>query len=99
VGPDGTVDRFSLVIDPTGPANSDRLGIQSLGVAVKVMDPGSTGSSRAALLRSLGLDVNAPNLAGIDSSLDVDGIRYSLRYDPESVTLTLSVAPIGPGGE
>ncbi len=99
VGPDGTVDRFSLVIDPTGPANSDRLGIQSLGVALKVMDPGSTGSSRAALLRSLGLDVNEPNLAGIDSSLDVDGIRYSLRYDPESVTLTLSVAPIGPGGE
>jgi hypothetical protein len=99
VGPDGTVDRFSLVIDPTGPANSDRLGIQSLGVALKVMDPGSTGSSRAALLRSLGLDVNEPNLGGIDSSLDVDGIRYSLRYDSESVTLTLSVAPIGPGGE
>ncbi len=99
VGTDGTVDGFSLVVDPTGPANYDRLGIQALGVALKVVDPDSTGSSRAALLRSLGLDVEKPDLAGIDSSIDVDGISYSLRYDPDAVTLTLSVVPLGSGGE
>ncbi len=97
VGEDGTVTSFSLVIDPTGPAEADRLGIQALGVALKVLDPDSTGSSRAALLRSLGLDVDQPNLAGIDSSTDLDGVRYALRYDSETVRLTLSLSPVGPG--
>jgi hypothetical protein len=97
VGEDGTVTSFSLVIDPTGPAEADRLGIQALGVALKVLDPDSTGSSRAALLRSLGLDVDQPNLAGIDSSTDLGGVRYALRYDSETVRLTLSLSPVGPG--
>jgi hypothetical protein len=95
VSEDGTVERFSVVIDPTGPAESDRLGMQALGIALKVLDPNSTGSSRAALLRSLGLDVAEPNLAGIDSSIDIGGIEYALRYDSETVTLTLSISPEG----
>lgn len=96
VGEDGTVDSFTLVVDPTGPADSDRIGLQALGVAIKVVDAESTGSSRAALLAALGLDVRSPELAGVNTSIDVDGVRYELRYDEEAVELVFTLSPAPP---
>jgi len=95
VQPDGTLEEFSIVIDPTGPAEYDRIGIQTLGVAVAVVDPARSPEGRAALLGQLGFNVRQPLLEGIDGSVETGGIRYTLVYDSEAVTLTLTVAAAG----
>jgi hypothetical protein len=95
VQPDGTLDEFSIVIDPTGPAEYDRIGIQALGVAVAVVDPARSPEGRAALLGQLGFNVRQPLLEGIDGSVETGGVRYTLLYDSEAVTLTLTVAAAG----
>ncbi len=93
VQPDGTLDGFALVIDPSGPAEYDRVALQALGVAVATVDPERSPDGRAALLAQLGLNVRQPMLQGIDGTVVANGVRYSLVYDDEALLLTLSVAP------
>ncbi|MDX1449042.1 MAG: hypothetical protein R3246_08250, partial [Acidimicrobiia bacterium] len=93
VAPDGTVDEFQLVIDPTGPAEYDRISIQALGVAIATVDPERSPEGRATLLGQLGLNVRQPQLEGIDGSIESAGIAYTLVYDAAANLLTLSVAP------
>jgi len=89
-----TVDRFEIVIDPSGPSTSDQLGLQALGVAVAVVAPDTTGPERAEILLALGLDVRNPQLTGgIDHSLDRDGLSYRLFYDPNELLLSLVIEP------
>lgn len=95
VAPDATLDRLSVVIDPAGPASSDLLGIQTLGVALAVADPELDGPGRAALLARLGLDVDDPQLAGVDGQVVEDGVTYRLVYEPDTQLLTLSLTPAG----
>lgn len=89
-----TVDRFEIVIDPSGPSTSDQLGLQALGVAIAVVAPDTTGPERAEILLALGLDVRNPQLTdGIDHSLDRDGLSYRLFYDPNELLLSLVIEP------
>lgn len=95
VGEDGTLDTYTLTIDPTGPTESDRLGILTLGVAVATAAPDLSGPGRAELLRALGLDVSAPRLEGVDGRVERGGVLFSLRYEAEAVRLVLTVEPGG----
>ena len=95
IGPDGTLDRFTIEVDPAGPSESDQLGIQVLGVAIAVVDPSLEPAQRAELLGVLGLDVRNPELGGLDGRVTRNGVTYELRYDEESVRLLLSVQPAG----
>lgn len=95
VEPAGTLGSFSLVIDPSGPAQYDRIGIQALGVAVATFDPERSPEGRATLLAQLGLNVRQPLLAGIDGTVTIEDIAYSLVYDDTTTLLTLTVAPAG----
>lgn len=95
VEPQGTIEEFALVVDPSGPANYDRVGIQALGIAIATVDPERSPEGRAALLGELGLDVRQPALSGIDGTVESGGIVYTLVYDEATTLLTLTVAPTG----
>ena len=90
---DGTVGSFQLVVDPNGPTEYDRLGIQALGVVIATVDPNRSPEGRATLLGSLGLNVRRPQLGGIDGTVESNGLLYTLVYDPATTLLTLTVAP------
>lgn len=92
VGADGKLRTYTLTIDPSGPSNSDVLGINALGVAVAVTEPDLDGPGRKSVLASLGLNVESPSLAGIDSEVVRSGVRYELVYDAERNLLTLTVS-------
>lgn len=94
VQPDGTLDQFTLVIDPTGPAEYDRIGIQALGVAIATVDPERSPEGRASLLGELGLNVRQPLLEGIDGTAEAAGIAYTLVYDAAANLLTMTVTPV-----
>ena len=87
IGPDATVDRFTIEVDPAGPSDSDQLGIQVLGVAIAVVDPSLEPAERAELLGELGLDVRNPELGGLDGQVTRNGVTYALRFDEESIRL------------
>ena len=89
----GRLETFTLSIDPSGPSNSDVLGINALGVTVAVTEPELDGASRKSVLASLGLNVEKPKLDGIDSEVIRNGLRYELRYDSDTNLLTLTVSP------
>jgi hypothetical protein len=93
IGRNGTLDSFSVVVDPLGPTGSDRLGLQTLGVLIAVVDPSVSPQGRAQILGSLGLDVRDPQLAGIDGRTVRNGVAYRLVYDPDAVLLVLTAAP------
>jgi hypothetical protein len=92
--PNGAVDEFSVVVDPSGPAEYDRIGLQALGVAIAVVDPDLSPAGRAALLGQLGLDVRAPKLDGVNGRTESRGIVYTLFYDPDTTLLTFTIAPV-----
>lgn len=92
-GSGGSIDSFSLEIDPTGPSESDRLGIQALGLAIAVADPTLEPNERGAVLGEMGLNVRDPSLAGLDGRTTRNGIDYQLFYDAEAVMLRLDIAP------
>lgn len=91
VGEDGTVDSYTAMIDPNGNSDSDRLGLQLLGVGVLASDPAITGPEAQQILLGMGLDVNNPQLAGIDGAVDREGLHYTLFYDGEAQRLLLTV--------
>jgi hypothetical protein len=95
VQPDGRLGGFSLVVDPSGPTEYDRIGIQALGVAVATVEPERSPQGRAALLAELGLNVREPQLGGINGSVQSGDAQYTLVYDPETTLLTLTVTPVG----
>ena len=92
--PNGAIDEFSLVVDPRGPAEYDRVGLQALGVAIAAVDPDLSPEGRASLLRQLGLDVRAPQLDGINGRTESRDIVYALVYDPDTNLLTFTIAPV-----
>lgn len=89
----GAIDEISLVLDPSGPAEYDRIGLQALGVAIATVDPDISPEGRATLLRQLGLDVQAPQLDGVNGRTESGGIVYALVYDPDTNLLTFTIAP------
>lgn len=95
----GTVDEtgklgsFGIILDPTGPQEADAQGIQTMGLFIATVDPNLTGPQRKELLASMGFDVDAPQLVGLDSVASRNGVSYALVYDQEAVRLTFSAKP------
>lgn len=92
---DGQVRSIVLVADPSGDSESDRLAIASWGIAMKAADPSLTGADRRDLLAELGLDVDRPELSGLDGETVRNGVRYSMQYFAAFSSVLLNIAPAG----
>lgn len=90
---DPVAGNVTLRAAPTGTPEGDAPIFTALGLFVATADPTLDGSDRRALLAQLGLDVNAPELAGIDGTLAYNGLSYRLLYDQASNSLSLAVTP------
>lgn len=95
VGADGTIDRYTVVIDPLGDPQDDQLGIQALGVAITVAEPGATGSDLRDTLLELGLDVTNPSTEQLNGSIVRGENQYTLVYDGESRLILFTVSEVG----
>lgn len=92
---DGRVRSIVLVADPSGDSESDRLAIASWGIAMKAADPSLTGTDRRELLSELGLDVDRPELGGLDGEAVRNGVRYSMQYFAAFSSVLLNISPAG----
>jgi hypothetical protein len=90
------IEAYTIEIDPTGPAASDRLGIQALGLAIAVADPSLEPNERAAVLAETGLNVRDPQLGGLNGTTTWNDVNYRLVYDAEDVVLRLTISPRSP---
>lgn len=89
----GRIRSIVLVADPSGDTDSDQLAIASWGIAMKVADPELTGPERRELLAELGLDIDRPELSGLDGETERNGIRYSMQYFAAFSSVLLNIAP------
>lgn len=90
---DGTVSRFAFVGDPSGTVEDDREVLTGLGMALSLVEPRLPPEGRRELLLALGLDVENPDLGGLDSTIEYRGHRYWLRWDGGLERLVLDVRP------
>lgn len=90
---DPVAGSVTLRAAPTGTPEGDAPIFTALGLFIATADPTLDGGDRRALLAQLGLDVNAPELAGIDGTLAYNGLTYRLLYDQPSNSLSLAVTP------
>ncbi len=90
---DPVTGSVTLRAAPTGTPEGDAPIFTALGLLIATADPTLDGSDRRALLAQLGLDVNAPELAGIDGTLAYNGLSYRLLYDQAANSLSLAVTP------
>ncbi|GIU91756.1 MAG: hypothetical protein KatS3mg011_0662 [Acidimicrobiia bacterium] len=88
---DGRVS-YTVLLDPAGPAATDRLGIQAMGVAIAVAAPSLDGPGRAAILADLGFDVRNPSVEGVGGSLVRDGVVYRLEFSEGLLRFTVEPA-------
>ncbi|GEM_PF-2235697 len=95
VGGDGTVDSIVVVVDPTGGTRDDELAIASWGITIATVDPTLEGPERRLLLDRLGLDIDRPDLTFLDGETEQNGLRYTLRYLEDFVTILFTVEPAG----
>ncbi len=93
VGETGSIAEITLLIDPSGPSDSDALGIQAMGVMIAAVDPNLDGQERKSLLASMGFDVEKPSLVGVDGLSARNGVAYRLVYDSEAVELRFTASP------
>ena len=80
---------------PTGTPEGDGLILTSLGLLIGVSDPTLDGSDRRALLESLGLAVEDPQLGGLDGSVNYNGLTYHLAYVTDLGVIQFTVSPEG----
>lgn len=90
---DGTVSRIAFLGDPSGTVEDDREVLTGLGMALSLVEPRLPPEGRRELLLALGLDVEDPDLGGLDNSLDYRGHTYWLRWDGDLERLVLDVRP------
>ncbi len=88
---DDTIASVVVVIDPAGDTDDDQLALAILGVAITVAEPELTGAERRAVLEQLGLDVDRPDLTGLDGETRHPGVRYTMQYFPEFSSLLFSM--------
>lgn len=86
-----TIDSVVLFVDPTGGTEDDITALATLGVAIAVAEPELGPSGRRAILEQLGLDVNRPELDGLDGEATNQHARYTLQYYPEFNSLLFSI--------
>lgn len=99
VSMEGVLDPFAgnvtMRATPTGTPEGDGAILSALGILIGTADPTLDGGDRKALLAQLGLDVDRPELAGIDGTLTYNGLAYRLVYLQEQNSLDLSISPEG----
>lgn len=83
IGEDGSVDLLRFAGDPNGTIDEDRLVLTAVGMTISASAPDLTPSGRRAMLDALGLDIDSPQLAGLDGSITYEGYVYRLRWDGE----------------
>lgn len=92
-GPEGNLNRLVVTGDPSGSVEDDREILTALGATIALAEPDLPPEGRRELLESLGLDIENPELDGLDGKLQYRGLSYSLRWDPDSARLVLEVSP------
>ena len=90
---DRTAGNVTLRASPTGTPEGDAPIITALGLLIATADPTLDGSDRRALLEQLGLDVDEPDLVGLDQTLTYNGLAYRLVYDGAANSLALVITP------
>ena len=92
---DPTAGSVVMRATPSGTPEGDSAILSALGILIGTADPTLDGNDRRALLGQLGLDVNRPDLAGIDGSLTYNGLLYRMVYRQEANSLELAITPEG----
>lgn len=82
IGENGTMDRLVISADPSGPPESDAMVLLVWGLAIATVDPSASPGERRAIIDSLGVDIDDPNLDEVDRAVEVEGNRYSMQYFP-----------------
>lgn len=90
---EGDVRSLVVVADPSGDADSDQATIATWGIALTVADPSLTEGDRRAILDEMGLDVDDPQLGGLDGETARNGIRYTMKYFQSFSSVLLTIAP------
>ena len=81
---------------PTGTADGDSLILTSLGLLIGISDPSLDGSDRRALLETLGLPIQDPQLGGLDGTVNHNGLFYHLVYLSDQGVIEFRVTPAVP---
>lgn len=89
---DGTLSSVVVTADPAGDTESDALVVQAWGVAIAVGNPELDSAERREVLRRLGIDVDRPDLAGLDGEATVGRTRYTLQYLSDFSTVLFTMA-------
>ena len=76
---DPAVGSVVIRATPTGTPEGDGLILTSLGLLIGVSDPSLDGSDRRALLETLGLAIQDPQLGGLDGTVNYNGLVLSPR--------------------
>lgn len=92
--PAGRVTSIEFLGDPGGSVADDRAVLTALGLTVALIEPSFPPQWRRDLLEEMGLDVDQPELAGLDGSLTHEGIAYALRWDGELERLVFGASPV-----
>lgn len=78
---------------PTGTSEGDSLILTALGLLIGISDPTLDGSDRRALLETLGLAIEDPQLGGLDGTVNYNGLLYNLAYLSNQGVIEFRVAP------
>ena len=92
---DPVAGNVTMRATPTGTPEGDGAILNALGILIGTADPSLDGSDRKALLAQLGLDVDRPELGGIDGSLTHNGLAYRMVYQADQNTLEFAITPEG----
>lgn len=90
---EGDVRSLVVVADPSGDTDSDQATIATWGIALTVADPSLTERDRREILDEMGLDVDFPQLGGLDGETSRNGIRYTMKYFQAFSSVLLTIAP------
>ena len=92
---DPAVGSVVIRATPTGTPEGDSLILTSLGLLIGVADPALDGSDRRALLESLGLAIEDPQLEGLDGTINHNGLTYHLAYATDQNMIQFTITPEG----
>jgi hypothetical protein len=92
---DPVAGNVTMRATPTGTPEGDGAILSALGILIGTADPTLDGADRRALLERLGLDVNRPELGGINGTLSHNGLTYRMVYQAEQNTLEFAITPEG----
>jgi hypothetical protein len=90
---DPAVGSVVIRATPTGTADGDSLILTSLGLLIGISDPSLDGSDRRALLETLGLTIQDPQLGGLDGTVNYNGLFYHLVYLSDQGVIEFRVTP------